>query len=434
MSFELANKKVVVVGLGLTGQSCVHFLLKQGATVIAIDTREQLQHDLTVEVRLGEYDQQLLLSAELILLSPGVDPADKAIQAAVEAGVELIGDVELFARFNTVPVIAITGSNGKSTVTTLVNEMLLAAGKKSMMGGNIGLPVLDLLGAELDYIVLELSSFQLETISSLNPLVATILNVTEDHIDRHKTLSNYHQAKQRVYIGARHIIVNRDDSLTYRQTEGAQNSFGLSASKQGFSWDDNAQVILCDGLEYLKQSECKLSGSHNMLNIQAAAACVKVIGIEDSYILSAAKQFTGLAHRFETISNLKNVRWINDSKATNVGATSAAILSFSMQKQGKLVLIAGGDGKGADFSPLTSLLNKYVDLLITFGKDGSKIAELVASPIEVANLKEAVVAADNFVESGDVVLLSPACASLDMFSNYQHRGECFIQAVRELAA
>lgn len=434
MSVELANKNVVVVGLGLTGQSCVRFLLKQGAKVTAMDTRQTLQHEFTVPVQLGAYDKDTLVSADLILLSPGVNPAEPAIQAALKANVEIIGDVELFARFNSVPVIAITGSNGKSTVTTLVHEMLVAAGKTSLMGGNIGLPVLDLLGVQADVIVLELSSFQLETLSSLQPQVATILNVTEDHIDRHLTLARYQQAKQRIYRGARHIIINRDDSLTHSQTQQAQNSFGLAESKQGFSWDNASQAIMCDGTMYLAQSDCVLSGSHNMLNIQAAAACVKVFGIDDKYIIDTAKVFSGLAHRFETISQYKNVRWINDSKATNVGATNAAIESVAGQKKGKLVLIAGGDGKNADFTPLASVLKQYVDLLITFGKDGGKIASLVEDAFEVDSLQDAVICADKHVKSGDVVLLSPACASLDMFSNYQQRGECFVQAVKELAA
>lgn len=434
MRVDIVDKKVVVLGLGLTGRSCVHFLLKHGANVVAMDSREDIANDLAVPVLLGEYDADILCKAELVLLSPGIDPMHPAIQKAINAGIEIIGDVELFARFNEKPVIAITGSNGKSTVTSLVFEMLKASGKRVQMGGNIGLPVLELIEQDADYLVLELSSFQLETVSSLQPVVATILNITEDHIDRHRSLSAYQQAKQRIYHNAEQKIVNRDDPLTLVDGQCDCLSFGLSASNKGFSWDNESETILFDGTAYLKQSDCLLTGSHNMLNIAAAAACAKAIGTADSAIINAARHFSGLAHRFETISNFNNVRWINDSKATNVGATIAAIMSFSSHKTGKLILIAGGDGKNADFSPLQQPLAEYVDFLITFGQDGGQIASLLADNAAASNLKHAVELANQQANAGDVVLLSPACASLDMFNNYQHRGACFTQAVKELAA
>ena len=227
-SFELKNKRIAVVGLGLTGLSCVDFLTAKGAQVVGLDSRSELTPNLTIPVYLGEYDEQHLLAVELILLSPGVDPKHRALQAARNAGIEIIGDVELFARFNLKPVVAITGSNGKSTVTCLVTEMLKADGFNAVMGGNIGTPVLELLEQDADIFVLELSSFQLETVSSLSPLVATILNLSDDHLDRHGDMQNYALAKQRIYHGARHCVYNRDDQLTFPVKKKTENSFGLT--------------------------------------------------------------------------------------------------------------------------------------------------------------------------------------------------------------
>lgn len=434
MSVNLVNKKVVVLGLGLTGRSCVSFLLQQGANVVAMDSRDTIANDLQIPVILGKYDTDILCKAELVLLSPGIDPAHPAIQQARSAGVEVIGDVELFARVNDKPVIAITGSNGKSTVTSLVYEMIKASGKKVLMGGNIGLPVLELVEQNADFVVLELSSFQLETVSHLKPVVATVLNITEDHIDRHGNVNAYQAAKQRIYVDAEYKIINRDDPLTFVDGQNDDLSFGHGHSQQGFVCDDATQSILLNGETYVQQSDCLLTGSHNMLNIAAAAACAKAVNVSDAAIKEAAKSFGGLAHRFETVSHFKDVIWINDSKATNVGATIAAISSFNAQKSGKLVLIAGGDGKGADFEPLKAPLAEFVDLLITYGKDGDQIASLFANSLSAINLKEAVEIANQHTLAGDVVLLSPACASLDMFTNYQHRGAIFSQAVKELAA
>ena len=432
--FELKNKRVAVVGLGLTGMSCVDFLTRNGADVIAMDSRTELQVDVSVPVYLGEYQTQHLLGVDLILLSPGVDPKVAAIASAKQAGIEIIGDVELFARINDKPVVAITGSNGKSTVTCLVTEMLKASEQVAVMGGNIGTPVLELLEQDADIFVLELSSFQLETVSSLSPLVATILNLSDDHLDRHGTMENYAQAKHRIYRGARHCVYNRDDELTQPKTSKTQDSFGLEEVSSGFGWSAEKQIITLDGKPYLSIHDCGLSGTHNVLNIQASAACARIAGASDSAVRRAAQKFTGLPHRFETVLNKDRVRWINDSKATNVGATIAAVTGLSSGLEGKLILIAGGEGKNADFSPMQPILEQYVDTLITFGRDGDQIAALKPGSLKVDTLIDAVTSAAELVTEGDAVLLSPACASFDMFKNYQHRGECFAQAVREVAA
>ena len=430
----LVNKKIVVVGMGLTGLSCVRFLLAKGADVIAMDSRNELTLKLDIPLVLGELNVAKLTKADLIVLSPGVDLNTPAIQKAIEAGVHVIGDIELFAQFNTCPVIAITGSNGKSTVTHLVVDMCKAAGKKVLMGGNIGVPALDLLEQSADVIVLELSSFQLETTYSLEPLVATVLNITEDHLDRHGDLTSYQKIKLSVYQQCQFMVCNRDDVLSYPANSKATISYGLSPCASGFSWDNGNACILLDGKPFLDSKSCLLDGSHNMLNIQAAASLAKVFGIDDDSIREGAQKFGGLPHRCQTVSMTNNVRWINDSKATNVGATLAAINGLVSNLKGKLILIAGGEGKGADFSVLKECLTEFVGLLITLGKDGDKIAVLHSNNIKVQTIQEAVLVAAKHSQAGDIVLLSPACASLDMFVSYQQRGDCFAQAVQELSA
>jgi UDP-N-acetylmuramoylalanine--D-glutamate ligase len=431
---SLANKNIVVVGMGLTGLSCVRFLLAKGANVSAMDNRCDLIISLDIPLVLGEFNARKLIQADLIVLSPGVDLHTAAIQQAIELGVHVIGDIELFAQFNTCPVIAITGSNGKSTVTHLVADMCKAAGKKVLMGGNIGVPALDLLAQSADVIVLELSSFQLETTYSLMPVVATVLNISEDHLDRHGDLTVYNRIKLKVYQNCQFMVNNRDDILSYPANSHATMSFGLSQINIDFSWDNDKECILFDGKTFLDSKRCLLVGGHNILNIQAAAALAKLFGIDDESIRQGAQQFGGLPHRCQIVSMFNKVRWINDSKATNVGATLAAINGLVSNMEGKLILIAGGEGKDADFSVMTKCLKQCVGLLITLGKDGDKIARLHANNVKVQTIEEAVLVAARHSQAGDIVLLSPACASLDMFVSYQQRGDVFVQAVQELAS
>lgn len=430
----LAKQNIVVVGMGLTGLSCVRFLLAKGAAVTAMDSRNELTLSLDIPLLLGPFNLEKLIQADLVVLSPGVDLYTPAIQQVIKAGTRVIGDIELFAQFNTRPVIAITGSNGKSTVTHLVTDMCLAAGKKVLMGGNIGVPALELLEQPADVIVLELSSFQLETTYSLTPQVATVLNITEDHLDRHGDLANYQQIKLKIYQGCQFSVCNRDDPMSYLTDRDSAMTYGLSKSQSGFSWDNSNARILFDGKPYLDSQECLLVGSHNMVNIQAAAALAKVFGLDDESIRQGARNFGGLPHRCQTVSKFNGVCWINDSKATNVGATVAAINGLVTNLKGKLILIAGGEGKGADFSVMSDALSQSVDLLITLGKDGDKIALLHTNNVKVQSIEEAVAVAAHHSQAGDIVLLSPACASLDMFVSYQQRGDCFTQAVQELAA
>lgn len=434
MKAELRNKTVAVVGLGLTGNACVRFLLAQGAQVIGFDTRTHLQVDLGIEVHLGELNPSKLMKVDLVIVSPGVDPREPALQISREKGVAQYGDVELFARFNQRPVIAITGSNGKSTVATLVADMCSAAGMNALLGGNIGTPVLELLDKPGDILVLELSSFQLESLSSLRPLVACMLNLSDDHLDRHGTLAAYKAAKQRVFIGSQCQVVNRQDEHTWSPQRQKANSFGLNDSAEGWSWDSQTDHLLFNGQPVLDMKACVLGGEHNILNIQAASACAHAAGAKLAPILEAAKRFSGLPHRFEVVSQRAGVIWINDSKATNAGAAVAAVESARHQYQGKLTLIAGGDAKGANLSVMQPVLERHVDHLITLGKDGPALARLKDNAVQVTSMLEAVSEAHRISEVGDVVLLSPACASLDMFSSYQQRGDAFAQAIREVAA
>lgn len=428
----LKNQNVVVVGLGLTGLSCVRFLMAQGAKVSAMDTRASLAIQLDIPLLLGELDVQRLLDCDLVVISPGVSLNHPAIEAALTANVDVIGDIELFARFNQLPVLAVTGSNGKSTVASLLGAMYEASSISALLGGNIGIPALELLDKPAELIILELSSFQLETISSLRPLVACMLNLTDDHLDRHGDVAIYRQAKLRIYHNASHSVCNRDDPATWPPGPPPDLMFGLSVASTGFSWDQTIQAITYNAEVFLTSQECLLVGDHNMLNIQAACAMALLAGLPLKAIKHGAKTFAGLAHRCQTVSVRNQVRWINDSKATNVGATIAAIAGLQSVCHGKLLLIAGGDGKGADFMPLKPLLTQSVDELITLGKDGPRLAKLKAGSHQVTTLQQAVKLAATLARQNDTVLLSPACASLDMFANFQQRGEHFMAAIEEL--
>ncbi|WP_088329980.1 UDP-N-acetylmuramoyl-L-alanine--D-glutamate ligase [Lacimicrobium sp. SS2-24] len=438
MQRALQNQQVAVVGLGLTGHSCVRFLLAQGAKVTAFDSRSDLNLTLpeSVEVNLGPFDGALLSATSLIILSPGVPLSEPAIQRALAAGVEVIGDVELFARFNHRPVLAVTGSNGKSTVTQLVTAMLEHSGIRAVSGGNIGTPALDLLERDYEVAVLELSSFQLETLSSLSMLAATVLNLSPDHLDRYTDMEAYRQAKLRIYRHAGLLVVNRDDPQTLPDADTdntqPQISFGLGESTRDIGYQSATGMIRYQNEDLLEFSTCQLVGQHNLLNIQAAAALAFAGGATSQGVVAAARAFTGLPHRCEKVREHKGVVWINDSKGTNIGATEAAIAGLRPMVQGQLLLIAGGDGKGADFSLLQHAL-KSVDKLICLGKDAEKIAVLKPGALRVASMQAAVAAAASLAGDGDMVLLSPACASLDMFDNYQHRGHVFTDAVEALA-
>ena len=441
----------LVAGLGKTGLSIARYLHRKNKSFIVFDTRKEapglaefkaeFPH---VPVYLQSLPEDQLSQLTDIITSPGLSLDTPFIKQAIQSGVAVYGDIECLANEINTPVIAITGTNGKSTVTTLVGEMANAAGFRVAVAGNIGTPVLDMLVDEHQYDlwVLELSSFQLDLTYSLSPIAATILNVTPDHLDRHHTMEAYTQAKQRIYHRAKAAIVNRQDEATIPNEASNPGirlvSFGSDIPTQG-----NWGLISKDETIYLaKGSECLLSvdsllikGVHNWLNALAAGALAEAAGVPEQHILHVLKTFAGLPHRCQWVRSLDGVEWINDSKGTNVGATISAINGIGGAMQGKIVLIAGGQGKGADFNDLTKPIADFVRSIVLIGEDADKMEAALAHVVPVvraSSLDNAVVLAKTCAKPGDVVLLSPACASLDMFRDFNHRGDVFASSVNGL--
>ena len=381
-----------------------------------------------------------------ILTSPGVAQEIPLFQEAISLGIPILGDIECFARVVSAPVVAITGTNGKSTVTSLLGEMAKAAGRKVAVAGNIGTPVLELLDDDTyyDLWVLELSSFQLELTESLMPLAATILNLSPDHLDRHHSMMAYWAAKQRVYLNAQTCFFNRDDDQTYPDSsvlsaEQMVYSYGLSAPERDADWglsqDAEGAYYIARGRKAIFPVErLKIKGRHNWLNATAACALAEAAGLSIEAMTQALSSFSGLSHRCQWVRELDQVTWIDDSKGTNVGATISAILGIGGATQGKIVLIAGGQGKGADFTLLREVVGTYVRSMILMGQDADKLASALPEVPQhkVSSLDAAVQIARKEAKPGDVVLLSPACASLDMFRDYNHRGDVFSKAVEDL--
>ncbi|MDF7671221.1 UDP-N-acetylmuramoyl-L-alanine--D-glutamate ligase [Orbaceae bacterium ESL0721] len=434
------GKNIVIVGLGITGLSCVDYFLDQNMIPKVIDTRnnpagiEQL--DKRVPYHLGGLNSEWLCEADLIIASPGIALSTPELQQAAKNGVEIIGDIELFCREvnqqQGKKIAAITGSNGKTTVTTLVGEIVKDAGISVGVGGNIGQPALTLLKQQPDIYVLELSSFQLEATCSLQATVATILNISEDHMNRYpEGLQQYIAAKQRIYHNAEYCLINEDDRLTYTDEKAKIISFGLQNGDYHLS-DDN-QYLMAGNDKLLATDQLHLIGTHNYLNALAALAIADKLGINRTSSLKTVTDFQGLSHRFELVLEKDGVKWINDSKATNVGSTEAALNSVACQ--GKLYLLLGGDGKAADFSPLIPYLQNRSVELFCFGRDRSLLAKLKP---EVTTITETMVEAMEIiatkVKAGDVVLLSPACASLDQYKNYVERGLFFTELAKKLTS
>lgn len=418
------GKQITIIGLGTTGLSCVDFFADKQAKVRVIDTRtnpagaEKLAKEIPLHT--GGLNVEWLLTSDLIVISPGLALATAEIQQAIAAGVEVVGDIELFCREANAPIIAITGSNGKSTVTTLTTEMAKQAGVKVGMGGNIGVPALSLLNGDYELYVLELSSFQLETTHSLKAKAATILNVSEDHMDRYDSLEDYRQAKLKIYHNAENVIVNGEDHQTSpEQAVGKVKSF---AENHGdYRLQDGALFAGDDNV--IEVAEMLIKGRHNEMNALAAMALAESAGVSREGIIKALKSYSGLDHRFQPVPTNDGVRWINDSKATNVGSTVAALNGLKVD--GTLYLLLGGDGKGADFSELKPLINQPNIVCYCFGRDGAELAKLTENSVLVETMQQAVDAIRPQLNAGDMVLLSPACASLDQFKNFEERGKQF---------
>ena len=441
------KRRALVVGLGRTGLSCARFLHDKGAEVTVIDSRDlpPMHRVLTEElpdvtVHTGGFDNETFLSADFIVVSPGVSLQEPAIQHARETGIEVIGDIELFMREVDAPVIAITGSNGKSTVTALVGDMCWQQGMNAVVAGNIGVPVLDVLRQQEihpDCYILELSSFQLETVTSLTSRASAILNLSEDHMDRYPGFDEYVAAKIRIFSGGGIAVVNRNDlrlmqalpagiplvSFGYNVPPGVHD-YGL-IDHEGRTWLARGKRKL------LRADQVPLAGRHNLLNVLAAMALAEQVGVDDDVCAEAVRNFEGLPHRMETVKRKQGVSWINDSKATNVGAAAAALEGLS----NSVILIAGGDGKGAYFSALTTPIAQHARAVILIGRDADLIAGIVPAGVpvfEASNMRDAVIRARSLAVDGDYVLLSPACASFDMYGNFEERGDDFRNLVNEL--
>jgi UDP-N-acetylmuramoylalanine--D-glutamate ligase len=447
----------VVVGLGKTGASCLRYLARHGVPAAATDSRPSppgLRElgDLarTLDIRLGGFDLSLLDGASQLLMSPGVSLDEPIAREARARGIEVVGDIELFARAVRAPVVGITGTNGKSTVTSLIASMAIAAGRRVLAGGNLGVPALDLLDQPTpDLYVLELSSFQLETTSSLELDAAVVLNVTSDHMDRYASLEEYARAKARIFARAAAVVLNADDALvaamrgaaTVRGTATVRGAAVIPTVTFSIQRSDADYALLRQGTRtYLGRrgeavldiAAMKITGLHNAANALAALAMGDALGLPLPAMRSALESFPGLPHRSAWVADIAGVRYVDDSKGTNVGATIAAVEGIP----GQLVMIAGGQGKGQDFTPLAAAFKNKVHHAVLIGVDAPAVKRAIEGvcSVELAgSMADAVAAAARAARPKDTVLLSPACASLDMFRDYGHRGDEFAAAVRALA-
>ncbi len=439
------SEYILVVGLGMTGLSVVQYLSQKYNNIVVVDSRqnppglEKLQQDYPdVNIYLGEFDEAVFLGASQIVVSPGVSLKESAIRHAIEQGVDVVGDVELFAQQVNAPVIAVTGSNGKSTVISLLGEMAKSAGVNAVVGGNIGVPVLQLLNEDAELYILELSSFQLESVKSLKPVAAAVLNISPDHMDRYDSYEEYIEAKRNVYTNCKVAVINRDDELVssmktghkfvshFTLREPAHGDFGLRIF-------ENETWLCKGGRKLIAEKALKLKGKHNMANALAALALGEAANLPLADMLIALTRFSGLSHRAQWVADIDGVSWVNDSKGTNVGATIAAI--NGLQVQNKIILIAGGIAKEQDFSPLLSVSKNKVRTFVLIGKDAPVIEQALEGVIPsfyAKDMHDAVNIAADLAHPGDTVLLSPACASFDMFNGYEHRGDVFTSEVNAL--
>ena len=457
---DFNGQRVLVLGLGDTGLSMTRWLVRHGAQVHAADSRADPPHLRTllaelpqVPITTGPFRNDDLARADVIAISPGIDRREPTVAAALARGIPIVGDVEIFA--NAIgavatshsrarpKVLAVTGSNGKSTVTAMTGAVSRAAGRETLVAGNIGLPVLDALteienGVTMpDVVVLELSSFQLESTSSLFADAATVLNITEDHLDRYAGMQEYAAAKARIFKGEGVQVLNRQDAWSmgmarpHRQTV----TFGLDAPSGEYAWGISALTMLARGSDQLMPvEELPVAGLHNAANALAALALGDSVGIAIADMLDGLRRFRGLPHRLEKVAEVRGVTFFDDSKGTNVGATVAALNGMTVP----VVLIAGGDGKGQDFSPLAPAVAAQARAVVLIGRDAARIANALAGSgvrvLHARTLEDAVEMAYRESRPGDAVLLSPACASYDMFRSYVHRGQVFVTAVRALAS
>jgi len=441
-SLSKETAKVLVVGLGKTGLSVAYYLRQLGIQFAIVDSRDKppfndalLAEMPDIPVFTGGFDAAIFGLATHIIVSPGVSMDEPLIKQALASGVRSLSDIDLFACSVDKPVVAITGSNGKSTVTTMLGAMVKTAGKCTAVGGNLGTPALDLLADEVEIYVLELSSFQLERTSELNAVAATILNVSADHLDRYTSIAAYTEQKRKVYAGNGIMLLNADDPAVIAMRDAGRDTLTFGLQKEAdysVSNTSEGEFLTLHGRPILAVNELLIAGIHNQANALAALALGAVLGLPEEAMCEALRNYKGLKHRMQFVANTDGVSWVNDSKATNVGACVAALQGF---KNAGVILIAGGDAKGADMGELVPILKGKVKALLLIGKDAGLIKQAVNDSVpvfEVGTLKKAVKKAAKMAQAGDTVLLSPACASLDQFSNYQERGAVFISEVKAL--
>lgn len=449
---EEGNGLKVIVGLGVTGLSCARYLSAKGDRFKVVDSRQNppalaefRKLYPSVQYELGGFNQETFKTAQELIVSPGISLKTPEIEAARKRNVRITGDIDIFSRAVTSPVVAVTGSNGKSTVVELLAEILDTAGVNVGVGGNLdserAKPALDLLLEEpRDIYLLELSSFQLETTESLGAEVATILNLSADHLDRYEGLEDYLSAKQRIFRGCKKVVLNRDDPYSKPpediQVPTLDFGFGRPGSNGfGLLEEGDDQYLAFQFEKIVSAHELKIFGLHNIANVLAASALAKALDIDMAAIRKGIQSFTGLPHRCQWVANISGVDFYNDSKGTNVGATLAAVEGLGQRIAGHILLIAGGVGKGADFRSLVPVINRWGKEVILIGRDAVEIAAHFDSDIQTyfaEDMQDAVKVSLEHAAPGDAVLLSPACASFDMYDNYRHRGQSFIESVERL--
>jgi UDP-N-acetylmuramoylalanine--D-glutamate ligase len=435
-----ADARLLIVGLGATGYSAAQFLQATPIKFAVIDSRsnppqiDSLREQMPdVPVFCGGFDQSAFDVATHLLISPGVSLNEKAIRRAVQTGVTVMSDIDLFACATDKPIIGITGSNGKSTVTTMLGDMGSAAGFKTAIGGNLGTPALDLLQHDADIYVLELSSFQLERTTALNASAATVLNLSADHLDRHDGMAGYAEEKQRIFRGDGVMVLNADDALVMAMQDSQRICYSFSVQQTADFYLQRGKVdrIMQGDQALMNTTDLNLEGSHNIANALAALALGHAVGMDINAMCQALRKFKGLPHRMQKVADIQGVRWVNDSKATNIGACVAALNGYDR----KVILIAGGDAKGADMTELAPVVQVKAKAVILMGKDASVIDQAINHLVPThfaSSMKQAVNIASGLAQAGDSVLLSPACASLDQYKSYADRGNQFTEAVLEL--
>lgn len=438
---DSANSRVLVVGAGETGLSVARFLDQHGIRFAVVDSRvkppllDKLLENLPdAAVFTGGFDADAFKVATHLIVSPGVSLREESIVKAYEQGAKIIGDIDLLAACVTAPIVAITGSNGKSTVTTMLGAMAKEAGIKAAVGGNLGTPALALLAPDIELYILELSSFQLERTELLNAAAAAVLNISPDHLDRYDSVAEYASEKQKIFRGDGIMVLNADDSVVIDMAVPGRktSTFAINAEAEfHLGWESGKGYLMQNDRRLMALDELPLEGLHNAANTLAAIALGKAVGFDEQVMCKALTTFKGLEHRMQRVAVKNGVTWVNDSKATNIGACVAALRGYTRP----VILIAGGDAKGADMNELAPVIERQAKSVILMGKDGPLIERALHGNVPTyaaENIVRAVKIAAEIAEEGDTVLLSPACASLDQYKSYKERGEKFAAAVMEI--